>query len=80
MRLPELRMMMKHAKRIEINKAWCKGCEICVAFCPTDVLCMKKGKAVVADLDKCTACMMCELRCPDFAITVITEPETTTAT
>jgi len=24
----------------------------------------------VIDIDKCTACMACELRCPDFAIFV----------
>ena len=68
---------MKKVKRIEIKESWCKGCEICVAFCPTNVLAMENGKAVVKDLDQCTACMMCELRCPDFAISVLTEAEKT---
>jgi 2-oxoglutarate ferredoxin oxidoreductase subunit delta len=55
---------------IKINAAFCKGCSICVAFCPTQVLMMKEGKAVVAHLEKCTTCYFCELRCPDFAIAV----------
>jgi 2-oxoglutarate ferredoxin oxidoreductase subunit delta len=55
---------------IEIKASFCKGCSICVAFCPTQVLAMKEGKAVVARLEKCTTCMFCELRCPDFAIAV----------
>ncbi len=55
---------------IHINQAWCKGCAICVEFCPQDVLVMEKGVAKVHNLDACTACGLCELRCPDFAITV----------
>lgn len=48
----------------------CKGCEICVKLCPTETLHMQNFKAAVKDIDKCTVCMNCELRCPDFAITV----------
>jgi 2-oxoglutarate ferredoxin oxidoreductase subunit delta len=58
------------AKEIRIDVHRCKGCAICVEFCPTRVLVMKDSKAVVAALDKCTACNLCDLRCPDFAITV----------
>lgn len=61
--------------RIEIKSAFCKGCSICVAFCPTQVLAMKEGKAVVVHLDKCTTCYFCELRCPDFAIAVFPAEE-----
>ncbi|MBN1541306.1 4Fe-4S binding protein [candidate division KSB1 bacterium] len=55
---------------IRINEAWCKGCAICVEFCPQDVLVMENGVAQVCNLEACTACGLCELRCPDFAITV----------
>jgi len=55
---------------IEIKAEWCKGCEICVEFCPADVLAMQDGCATVVNLAACTACKMCEIRCPDFAITV----------
>jgi len=59
------------AKEIIIDRHRCKGCEICVQFCPTAVLAMKDGIAAVVDLEKCTACNLCDLRCPDFAITVV---------
>lgn len=55
---------------VTIKKEWCKGCAVCVHFCPVKVLEMHEFKAHVAHPDKCTACMMCELRCPDFAIEV----------
>lgn len=48
----------------------CKGCKICVEICPAQVLDMKDFKANVADIEKCIACMQCELHCPDFAIEV----------
>ncbi len=55
---------------IEIIEAWCKGCEICVKLCPVDALEMRDLVAAVKDIDACTKCMLCELRCPDFCITV----------
>jgi len=55
---------------IRVKIEWCKGCEICVAFCPKDVLEMEGGKVKVARPEDCIKCMLCELRCPDFAITV----------
>ncbi len=55
---------------ININLEWCKGCAICVEFCPTDVLAMDNTKAVVVDLAACTRCQLCDHLCPDFAITV----------
>ena len=60
----------KKLPTIEIKKEWCKGCEICVAFCPTHVLAMNGPYPEVVDLEACTACELCEIRCPDFAITV----------
>ncbi len=59
---------------IDVYKAWCKGCGICVAFCPKDVLAQdEEGHAYPKNIEACIACMQCELRCPDFAITVMTE-------
>ena len=65
--------MEKTLPRIEIIEKYCKGCHICVEFCPKDVLEMKGFYASVKNLEACIKCMQCELRCPDFAIKVITE-------
>ena len=60
---------------IQINTNWCKGCGICVEFCPTHVLALKEGKAVVIDPDECTGCRMCCLRCPDLAVEIFDKVE-----
>lgn len=54
--------------KISIIPRFCKGCEICVKLCPTQVLGMEMFLVKVVDIDKCNVCMACELRCPDFAI------------
>lgn len=60
-------------RKIDIFKAWCKACGICVAFCPREVLAIdEEGYPFVKNLDACTGCGWCEIRCPDFAITVET--------
>ena len=63
----------KKLPRIEIIEKYCKGCYICVEFCPKKVLEMKGFVVAVKDLDACIKCMQCELRCPDFAIKVHAE-------
>lgn len=55
-------------KSLTVNKDWCKGCGICVAFCPKNVLELKNGKINIKDFQACIQCGQCELRCPDFAI------------
>jgi len=56
---------------IDIYKAWCKACGICASFCPTNVLARDEaGYPYVKDAEKCINCGWCEIRCPDFAITV----------
>jgi 2-oxoglutarate ferredoxin oxidoreductase subunit delta len=62
---------MKKKKTLVINRDWCKGCEICVAYCPKDVLELDEdGKVTAPRLESCIYCKLCELRCPDFAIEV----------
>ena len=64
-------IMAKPKKVLLINRDWCKGCNICVAFCPKDVLELDSDeKVIIARIEDCTYCGLCELRCPDFAITV----------
>jgi 2-oxoglutarate ferredoxin oxidoreductase subunit delta len=60
---------------IQINDAWCKGCAICVEFCPKDVLAMNRlDKVEVRAIESCTKCLRCEQLCPDFAIVIFGEP------
>ena len=62
---------MDTQRELVINTAWCKGCGICVAFCPKEVLELVDGKVKRKDGPEgvgCILCGMCELRCPDYAI------------
>ena len=69
-------MAKKKLKHHLINRDWCKGCGICVRFCPTKVLELDAfGKAVAARPEDCICCRMCELRCPDLAIEVVIDKE-----
>jgi 2-oxoglutarate ferredoxin oxidoreductase subunit delta len=58
-------------KKLVIEPAWCKGCGICAAFCPKQVLEIQKEKVTVKDPEACILCGMCELRCPDYAIYLV---------
>ena len=63
-------------KQLHIQQEWCKGCGICVHFCPKKVLELDaKDKAVAARPEDCICCGHCELRCPDLAIEVEVEDE-----
>ena len=56
---------------ITIKLPRCKGCGICVAFCPKNVLAIDKlSKVIIVNPEACIACGQCELRCPDYAIFV----------
>lgn len=55
--------------KIQTNR--CKGCGICVAFCPKKVLAVNELEKVEAVNEKaCIQCRQCEMRCPDYAIFV----------
>ena len=58
-------------KKLVIEPGWCKGCGICAAFCPKQVLEIKKEKVTVKDPEACILCGMCEMRCPDYAIYLV---------
>jgi 2-oxoglutarate ferredoxin oxidoreductase subunit delta len=57
---------------VTIYATWCKGCRICVEFCPPKVLAMDPGEdhPRVILPDKCTACHFCDTHCPDLAIVI----------
>jgi 2-oxoglutarate ferredoxin oxidoreductase subunit delta len=65
---------------IVIDARYCKGCGICVHFCPKDVLKISDEVNAlgyympeVADEGKCTRCGQCEVYCPDYAIFIVEE-------
>ena len=65
---------------IEFKDDWCKGCNICIDRCPVDALeesdrLNRKGirPPQLKKDNKCNYCRLCELICPDLAITVIPE-------
>lgn len=54
---------------------WCKKCGICVEFCPRKALAMGgKEYPELSQPDACTYCRLCEIICPDFAVTVAQRP------
>ena len=62
---------------IEIDQVFCKGCELCVNFCPKKVISISEklnasGYRVAAfkSDDECTGCAICAVVCPEAAIEV----------
>ena len=63
---------------IEIDQEVCKGCNICISFCPKDVIShsdkLNAGGYLPASFDDkeedCTGCTICGLVCPEVAIEV----------
>ena len=57
--------------KVVIFGLWCKGCRLCVEFCPTGVLGLNEAyHPIVVHPEKCTACHWCDTHCPDLAIVV----------
>jgi 2-oxoglutarate ferredoxin oxidoreductase subunit delta len=67
-------MPKQKLKRHVIEHQWCKGCGICVRFCPKQVLELDESEKVRAvRAEDCVCCRMCEMRCPDLSISIETE-------
>ena len=66
--------------KVAINTERCKGCSLCIHFCPKDSLSMgeslnTKGYQYVIfnETGECTGCAACGKLCPDMAIDVYSE-------
>lgn len=54
---------------VVVYHPWCKGCGICVAFCPKHVLELgEDGLVSIARPEDCVNCDLCDVLCPDLAI------------
>jgi len=62
---------------IEIDQVMCKGCEVCIAFCPKKSLSVSDKvnaagyfPAAFDEASECTGCAICAVVCPEAAIEV----------
>ena len=71
----------RHIKKyvVKINSENCDGCELCVEFCPREILEIDKDSfnsrmfhpVKIIDPDGCLGCGQCERICPSVSIFII---------
>ena len=64
-------MENKAELKFSLDKKLCKSCGICYALCPKGVLAADEDdRPTAVNPEKCIFCMLCEMRCPDYAIRI----------
>ena len=63
--------------KIAISREFCKGCEICISFCPSKILYLSSemnsngySTVICTNTEACTGCSVCATVCPEAAIEV----------
>lgn len=64
--------------KVEFNIDKCKGCELCVSFCPKKIIVLDQSMtnakgyhpASITDMDACIGCSTCATMCPDWCINI----------
>ncbi|MDI6711340.1 MAG: 4Fe-4S binding protein [Thermoanaerobacterales bacterium] len=66
--------------RVTFDEERCKGCGICVKFCPRGIIVLAEHfnstgfhPATVYEQERCTGCAVCAWMCPDVVIEVAVE-------
>jgi len=68
--------------KLNIYEDFCKGCGLCIEFCPKKILTFKSTlnkfgfhpvMQIAEKANLCTGCGICRDMCPDMAIEVIKE-------
>ncbi len=69
---------MKGAEKIEIDRRYCKGCLLCQYVCKYEVFEPGSERSDLGyfmprtvKLENCRVCRLCEVHCPDLALTVV---------
>ena len=65
---------------IQIDRELCKGCQLCMEFCPKAVISLHTRvnaagyiPAMPSNMAECTGCGVCAIVCPEVAIEVYRE-------
>ena len=70
-------MAAKRRFKVFFNTEKCKGCELCISFCPKKIIQLvpevnAKGfhPAGITKQEECIGCQSCAMMCPDCCISI----------
>ena len=61
---------LKNVATLELDRALCTGCGMCVEVCPHQVFALEKKLAHITSFDACMECGACAKNCPVSAIRI----------